>query len=277
MVLFVYEQIGAGSTGPIAANPTPTEEEKKTKLVVVAKAPLEQFTRITEAFVEVRERSENMELPKDYVIAPEEIIEKEVIEEIYKGEMITLPRLQDPNEGQTGISRFLGEGERAITILVDAISASGGFIQQGDIVDVYARFPDPETNDERVQIVLRNIKIMAVGGDYRRRLRKNADQRISTLGQSIRITLAVASQLANKIKHLGSTTPFGLLLKNPKDNSDSDTEGWAYSKLLAENVPPEALPPPEKTQLKYNVSVIRGLSESIEEIEIDVEEETDFY
>lgn len=237
--------------------------------VVVAKAPLEQYTRVIPQHVTTRKFPAHL-MPQGATQLTSDVIGKEVLEEVYPGEMIMITRLQDPGEGPTSISSFLGDGERAITVKVPHLYASGGFIQQGDIVDVIATLPTE--SDETVETIISNIKVMAVGGDYRRRLSKNASKTIKGAGKPILITLAVTGVMANKIQHLGSRTRFNLVLKNPKDTTEVETEGWQFSKLLRENLPPEMFPPEEKEELKYLVTVIEGVKERQEEIAFETED-----
>ena len=268
-IVFLYNRAGQPDIDPdeIGSN---IEEPSDTVPVVTAKVNLDQYTRITEQHLETRDFPAGM-IPQEATVSTSDVIGKEVIEEIYQGEMITLSRVQDPGEAVTSISSFLEKGERAITITVNTINGSGGFIQQGDIVDVIAKIPS--ARDETVETILSNIKVMAVGGDYRRRLRKNRGKTIKAAAASVRITLAVTARMANKIQHLGRRTNFRLILKNPKDTSEVETNGWKFSRLQRENVPPEYLPPDKPEELKYLVTVIRGVSPSKEAISIEVDEE----
>lgn len=267
-IVFLYNRAGRTDID-LPDSTVSVEEPKDTVPVVTAKVNLDQYTRITEQHMETRDYPAGM-IPQEATVSTSDVIGKEVIEEIYAGEMITLSRVQDPGEAVTSISTFLEKGERAITITVNSIEGSGGFIQQGDIVDVVARIPS--SRDETVETVLSNIKVMAVGGDYRRRLRKNRGNTITASDQSVRITLAVTARMANKIQHLGSRTRFRLILKNPKDNSEVETNGWQWSKLERENIPVEYLPPEQPEERRYLVTVIRGVTPSKEEIAIPAEE-----
>lgn len=271
IVMFVYEKVG--STGPVDVPVVDVgpEEPKDTIPVVVAKADLEQFTRITQQHVTTKDYPAGL-VPQEATVNTSDVIGKEVLETVFRGEFVTLTRIQDPGEKLGGLSHHLGANERAITIAVDAISASGGFIQQGDIVDVIASFPG-QGGDEKVKTILTNIKILAVGGDYRQRLQKNPDQLIRGGGSSIRITIGVDSEMAAKIHHLGGRSRYRLILKNPKDTSEAVTDGWSYSQLLKENLPPELNPTVRKVEQQYMVTVIHGLSESREAVNVEVIEE----
>jgi pilus assembly protein CpaB len=268
-IVFLYNRAGQPEV-PEGLHGDSIETPSDTVPVVTAKVNLEQYTRITEQHLETKDYPAGM-IPQEATVSTSDVIGKEVIEEIYQGEMITLSRVQDPGEAVTSISSFLEKGERAITITVNAISGSGGFIQQGDIVDVVAKIPAQK--DETVETIISNIKVMAVGGDYRRRLRKNRGKTIKGADKTVRITLAVTSRMANKIQHLEKRTQFRLILKNPKDTSEVETDGWKYSRLKRENVPPEYLPPEKPESLKYLVTVIRGVSPTKEAIAIEIPEE----
>lgn len=263
-IVLLYNRAGKPDIEVVDVD-VPIEEPKDTVPVVTAKVNLDQYTRITEQHLQTRDFPAGM-IPQEATVSTSDVIGKEVMEEIYQGEMITLSRVQDPGEAVTSISTFLDKGERAITIAVNSINGSGGFIQQGDIVDVIAKLPS--ARDETVETILSNIKVMAVGGDYRRRLRKVRGKTIKAGKNNVRITLAVTARMANKIQHLGSRTQFRLILKNPKDTTEVETDGWQWSTLLRENIPAEYLPPQEEEALKYMVTVIKGISSGQEPVAV---------
>lgn len=270
IVMFVYERAGSTNvpapTVPVVAAP---EHPKDTVPVVIAKGDLEQYIRLTPQHVTTKDYPIGL-VPLEATVNTSDVIGKEVLEEIFKGEFITLKRLQDPGETQGGLSSELKPGERALTISVDAGKAAGGFIQQGDVVDVVAQFP-ASGGDEKTKTVLSNVKVLAVGGDYLKRLRKNPDQLIRGGGAQLRITMAVTSEMAGKIHHLGKRTVFNLILKNPKDTSDIPTEGWSFSKLLKEHLPPELNPTVKKVEKQYQVTVISGLSQTKQSVNVETE------
>jgi pilus assembly protein CpaB len=270
VVLFVYEKLGPSGAVKTTVSLEPVVP-KDTLPVVIAKADLEQFTRITAQHVTVKDYPAGL-VPQEATANTSEVIGMEVLEAIYKGEFVTLTRLRDPGETLGGLSSKLTVGGRAITISVDAISASGGFIQQGDIVDVIALFPGSSGN-EMAKTILTNIKILAIGGDYRERLQKNPGLMIQG-GANMRITIAVATEMASKILHLGSRSRYRLILKNPKDTSEATTKGWSYTQLLKEHLPAELNPTVRKIETKYSVAVIKGVSES--QVLVNLEAKNDF-
>jgi len=114
------------------------------------------------------------------------------------------------------LARAIPPGKRAISIAVSKVTSVGGFVQQGDYVDVIATFK-PRGSESITKIVLQDIQVLAVGGSYQ------FAGGIPTMTPSISaakvelITLAVKPDELEKLMQLDSGTNLKFVLKNPND------------------------------------------------------------
>lgn len=67
-----------------------------------------------------------------------------------------------PAQGETPALQ-IGQGKRAISIAVNEVQGVSGFLTPGQFVDVVALVPPVQGNDMSSQILLQNVKVLAVG------------------------------------------------------------------------------------------------------------------
>ncbi|MEM1395933.1 MAG: Flp pilus assembly protein CpaB [Pseudomonadota bacterium] len=84
---------------------------------------------------------------------------------IVEGEPILDGKIVRP-DGASMMSALLEPGMRAITTRVTPETASGGFILPGDRVDVYYTSPNQLTNETEFDLLLEDIKVLAVDAMY---------------------------------------------------------------------------------------------------------------
>jgi pilus assembly protein CpaB len=136
-----------------------------------------------------------MPILKDDVLVPERILADDVI----------------PN-----LARAVPPGKRAVSIAVTKVSSVGGFVQQGDYVDVIATIR-PRVGEPISKIVLQDILVLAVGATYQ------FDGMTASMTPAIAaakvelVTLAVTPEELERLMYLDSGAPFRLVLKNPND------------------------------------------------------------
>lgn len=134
---------------------------------------------------------------------------------ILPGDIMTPQRVMSGDQ-IPNLARAVPKGKRAVSIAVSKETSVGGFIQQGDYVDVIATFR-PKNGDPITKIVLQDIQVLAAGDTY------EFDDAISTSTPSISaskmklVTLAVTPEELEKLIYLDSGTQFRLVLKNPED------------------------------------------------------------
>lgn len=131
------------------------------------------------------------------------------------------------------LARAIPPGKRAVSIAVSKVTSVGGFIQQGDIVDVIATFR-PRNSEPVTKIVLQNIQILAIGNTY------EFDGSVASATPAISaakvelITLAVTPSELERLLYLDSSTNFRFVLKNPVDSNLIQTKGATERTLMSD-------------------------------------------
>lgn len=149
---------------------------------------------------------------------------------ILPGDIMTPSRILD-KDVIPALSFAVPQGKRAVTIAVSKTSGVGGFIQQGDFVDVIASFKQG-TPDSIAKIVLQDILVLAAGNTYA------FDPGIATAAPAIAaakmelVTLAVTPEELERIVFLDSSVSFRLVLKNPKDKGEQVITKGATEKMV---------------------------------------------
>lgn len=144
------------------------------------------------------------------------------------------------------LARAIPPGKRAVSIAVSKVTAVGGFIQQGDYVDVIASFR-PRNSEAITKIVLQDIQILAVGSSY------EFDGAIPTSTPSIAaskvelMTLAVTPNELERLMFLDSGTSFRLVLKNPQDKDDKILTKGATERIVLSDIGHPDFVPTSKT------------------------------
>ncbi|NCB46143.1 Flp pilus assembly protein CpaB [bacterium] len=140
------------------------------------------------------------------------------------------------NEEQVpSLALAIPQGKRAITITVSEATSVGGFIQQGDYVDIIATFR-PRGRDVTTKLILQDIQVLAVGTTY------EFDGSIATSTPAISankaklVTLALTPQETEKLMFLDSGISFRLILKNPNDHGQTATTFGITEKQVLEDI-----------------------------------------
>jgi len=176
------------------------------KEMIASAVPADAFTSIASL---TKKYTSITILPGD-IMAPNRILDKDVI---------------------PALSFAIPQGKRAVTIAVSKTSGVGGFIQQGDFVDVIANFHQGSP-DSIAKIVLQDILVLAAGNTYA------FDPGIATGAPAIAaaklelVTLAVTPEELERIVYLDSSVQFRLVLKNPKDKGEQVVTKGATEKMV---------------------------------------------
>jgi len=204
--------------------------------VVVSKKAVAARTRLEEAIIkdafEVRELIASA-VPDLALSDVASLTGRYTAVTILPGDIMTPMRLMDANQ-IPNLARAVPPGKRAVSIAVSKVTSVGGFIQQGDYVDVIATFK-PRGSEPITKIVLQDIQILAVGGSYQ------FAGGVPTMTPSIMaakvelITLAVTPEELEKMMQLDSGTTFKFVLKNPNDKDKRVvTKGATQRSVLQE-------------------------------------------
>lgn len=153
---------------------------------------------------------------------------------ILPDDIMTPPRLMD--EAQVpNLARAIPQGKRAVSIAVNKATSVGGFIQQGDYVDVIATFR-PRNSEPITKIVLQDIQILAVGGTYEFDGASATATPAIAAGKVELVTLALNPTDLEKLMYLDSGTSFSLVLKNPKDKDQKVQTKGATERIVLSDI-----------------------------------------
>jgi len=207
------------------------------KAVVVSKKRLAARTRLEPAIVsasfELRELIASA-VPDTAYTSIASITNRYTAVTILPDDIMTPIRLLD--EAQVpNLARAIPPGKRAVSIAVNKATSVGGFIQQGDYVDVIATFR-PRNSEPITKIVLQDIQILAVGSTY------EFDSAVATASPAIAagkvelVTLALSPTDLEKLMYLDSGTSFRLVLKNPKDKDQRVQTKGATERIVLSDI-----------------------------------------
>lgn len=165
---------------------------------------------------------------------------------ILQGDVITSERML-ADDAIPNLAHAIPEGRRAVSIAVSKVTGVGGFIEQGNFVDVIANFPLPG-NKFLSKIVLQDIPVLAVGGMYQFDAALATTPPAIAAGKVDLVTLAVTPEELERLMYLDSGVVFRLVLKNPKDKdkrveTKGATENTVMSGLGLLNEPPAPATP----------------------------------
>ena len=187
---------------------------------------------------------------------------------VFMGEPILEPKLA-PVGTKGGLSSVIQSGKRAISVKVNEVVGVAGFALPGSFVDVMVNVMD--NKDKAVsKIVLRRILVLAVAQEASR------DETKPKVVNAV--TLEVTPDEAEKIDLARSIGTLSLVLRNPLDRNDTETDGMQRDELLARDkaAPPvakaAARPPPGNkaraparpapSRSSETVEVIRGVQKA---------------
>ena len=108
-----------------------------------------------------------------------------------------------------GLGALIEENSLAVSIQVDQFVGVGGFVQPGSRVDVVA------TLDGRTNVVLQNLKVLAVD------VRVDRSEGSSEPAQVV--TLEVSPKQASTLTHAENSGSLKLALRNPNNDEESST------------------------------------------------------
>lgn len=225
------------------------------KTVVVSKKRIAARTRLEESFV--RDNFELKELiassvPDTAFTSIASLTNRYTSVTILPDDIMTPIRLMDEDQ-IPNLARAIPAGKRAVSIAVSKASSVGGFIQQGDYVDVIATFR-PSRGETITKIVLQDIQVLAMGNTY------EFEGAIATLTPAIAaskaelITLALTPEDLEKLMYLDAGTSFRLVLKNPNDKDNVIQTKGATERIVLSDIGHSSTVPVEEAPARAAVS-----------------------
>lgn len=169
LVLTLLFALAAAVLVFIALNQGGGEEKEKaaatasTTSVVVASRDISARTELTAGMLEVAD------LPPEQVLRgvfrdTELLVGQVTRHDILANEQITASKIgpQSETEREEGLSFIIPPGKRAFAIQVSEVSAVGGLLLPGDLVDVIGIFDEADVEVDKAVTLLQNIEVLAV-------------------------------------------------------------------------------------------------------------------
>ena len=153
---------------------------------------------------------------------------------IIPDDIITPKRLLD-EDTVPNLARAIPAGKRAVSIAVSKASSVGGFIQQGDYVDVIATFR-PRNGETITKIVLQDIQVLAIGNTYEFEGLVATHTPAIAASKAELITLALTPEDLEKLMYLDAGTTFRLVLKNPTDKDNVVQTKGATEQIVLKDI-----------------------------------------
>lgn len=207
------------------------------KAVVVSKSRLAARTRLEPSIIaasfELREMIASA-VPELALTSIASLTNRYTSVTILPDDIMTPIRLMDDAQ-VFNLARAIPPGKRAVSIAVTKATSVGGFIQQGDYVDVIATFR-PRNSDPITKIVLQDIQILAVGSTYEFEGGPATSSPAISAGKVELVTLALNPTDLEKLMYLDSGTNFRLVLKNPRDKDQKVQTKGATERIVLSDI-----------------------------------------
>lgn len=254
----------------IVATGTPAPEAKKPE---VSAGQVLRAREDINPFETPRVSGDKVDVVTDY---PEEMVPKDVLRNaneldsliltspVYRGEVLTRGRFVSPSEiKDKRLGDFIQKGYRAVSVEVDEITGTAGFIQQGDVVDLVGSYRVPQSDRQITRIILQKVTVLARGPAYLTRPQRSAPGKVTGATGNLRFTLLVEPKLCAQLVHVideRGANRFKLILRNPDDKERVQTAGILLREVLSDI--PRALERRKKQDTQ--VEVVRGRTVTLE-------------
>jgi pilus assembly protein CpaB len=191
--------------------------------VVVALTSIPEHVRITQEMIQMASiptEGVHPDAVKDMALVVGAISRTDII----NGEQILAGRIVN-EESDAGLSYWIPENMRAVSIPVNEITGVANYIQIGDKIDILATYefevdvPGEEEEVQRTYTQLQNMEVVAIGG----RKAPNAEE---TVQQPATITILVKPEQAEVIAWATLNGSFHLTLRNPIDNQLNELDHY---------------------------------------------------
>ena len=151
-----------------------------------------------------------------------------------------------PSVQETAFSLRTPPGKRAVTIMINSLSAVGGLLNPGDFVDIIAHLDLPDEggeisrkskkNIERITTVLfQNIQVLAVGTNFNP-MGEVPPYEMQQKARALNVTLAVSPEEAGLLMFAETNGEFQLSLRSPAETEDKVLQQVASWDALADFV-----------------------------------------
>lgn len=269
---FVVSILASGLLYWLVKNTLPQQQAQITTPVFVATRDLQVGALLRD--VDIRQEGWAGDVPENALLDTGEIIDRGVVQNIYRGEVIVDSRLAPKGAG-AGLAAIIPEGYRAVAIRTNEIIGVSGFVTPGMRVDVIISGNPPGISRGNMgtltTTLLQNIEVLSAG------------QSIEKDREGKPVIVPVINMLATPdeaeiLSLAGKEASIQLVLRNPLDTEIAQTEGTSTSRLFSNigflkkpvvrpaprrvNNRTEPPPPPPKEPFKIEVYHGAAMKES---------------
>ncbi|HEY0918889.1 MAG TPA: Flp pilus assembly protein CpaB [Devosia sp.] len=190
--------------------------------------------------------------------------DRQVITAIGPNEPVLEWKITGPGQRAT-LSAVLDDGMKAVSIRVNDVLGVAGFVLPGDRVDVLLTRISNNDGSPYVDVLLQNVKVLAID--------QTADDRQEAAAVVKAVTLEVATQDAQKLTLAAGIGQLSLALREVASNAGEVTQRITVNDLVA-GVPElaasepavPAAPPVAAARSNTQVGVTRGVERSVYDV-----------
>ncbi len=280
VVSFVlWNKIQPNQTTPKVEVPQIPVAEKKVK-VIVCKRQIAAKTRIEASMINLKKADDpaayfvlkevNASSVPDLAIKEEDVASltnRYTAVTILPDDIVTSKRLLD-EDTVPNLARAIPAGKRAVSIAVSKASSVGGFIQQGDFVDVIATFR-PRNGETITKIVLQDIQVLAIGNTYEFEGIVATHTPAIAASKAELITLALTPEDLEKLMYLDAGTTFRLVLKNPTDKDNVVQTKGATEQIVLKDIGHASVPTQTTPAHTHETPTYQPRASSVEQTPVD--------
>lgn len=201
--------------------------------LVVATHDMEVGALIKDA--DVKAVSWSNSRPEHAITRIQDAVGRGAIANIYKDEPVVDGRLAPIGAG-AGLAATIPMGKRAVALRVNEVVGLAGFVMPGMRVDVLisGNLPGAGQNFEGTlsRTVLQNIQVLSAG----QKIERNSDGKPEAAQV---VNLLVTPEQAETLSLASSETKVQLVLRNPLDTKEEDTQGTSVATLFSKGGRPQ--------------------------------------
>jgi pilus assembly protein CpaB len=169
--------------------------------------------------------------PEFTIKTRQEVVGRGVIANIYQNEPVLEKRLAPKGAG-AGLASTIPIGMRAVALRVNEVIGLAGFVLPGMRVDVLISGTAPsidQSHGSLCKTVLQSIEVLSAG----QRIEKNADGKPEAAQV---VNLLVTPSQAEVLSLASENTRVQLVLRNPLDTKEQNTQGVSLAGLFGQEV-----------------------------------------
>lgn len=229
--LFLLLGFMGGVVGYSAVAKAKTDARKGWNLVPVVVAAKDISENSTVTMEMISQRAVPEQFVTSSVVRPDSasyIVGQKVLVAVQAGDYLLWTQFETTKASERLSKQLANDDTRITTIKVSPESGVGGWVRPGDLVDVIAVYPAPDTREPTVTTILENVRVLATG-------RITGATNVNLVPESERrygeVSLVVTADQAERLALLASSGTLTLSLR--RENNGPAREGKVRRSLKA--------------------------------------------